>query len=71
LSLKNLPAFLALVALYFVSPPLWAEDINIYLKASPRLELLYPYSDPATLTLLVTGADGPVAQGQVAIQISA
>jgi hypothetical protein len=72
LSLKNLPAFLALVALYFFSPPLWAEDINIYLKSSPRLELLHPYSDPATLTLLVTGADGkPVAQGRVAIRLEA
>ena len=72
MSLKNLPAFLALVALYFFSPPLWAEDINIYLKASPRLELLHPYSDPATLTLLVTGADGkPVAQGRVAIRLEA
>ena len=72
MSLKNLPAFLALVALYFFSPPLWAEDINIYLKASPRLELLHPYSDPATLTLLVTGVDGkPVAQGRAAILLEA
>ena len=72
MSLKNLPAFLALVASYFFSPPLWAEDINIYLKASPRLELLHPYSDPATLTLLVTGADGkPVTQGHAAILLEA
>ena len=72
MSLKNLAAFLTLVASYFFSPPLWAEDINIYFKASPRLELLHPYSDPATLTLLVTGADGkPVAQGRAAILLEA
>ena len=36
------------------------------------MELLHPYSDPATLTLLVTGADGkPVAQGRAAILLEA
>lgn len=71
MSLKNLPAFIVLTFGFF-SPLSWAEDVNIYFKASPRLELLHPYSDPATLTLLVTGADGkPVAQGQVAIRLDA
>jgi hypothetical protein len=71
LSLKNLPALLAIVVSFFFHSSLWAEDINIYFKASPRLELLYPYSDPATLTLLVTRADGKPAQGQVAIRLEA
>jgi hypothetical protein len=72
LSLRNLCALLTLNAFFFLSSPLWAEDISIYFKASPRLELLHPYSDPATLTLLVTGADGkPVAQGRVAIRLEA
>ena len=72
MSLKNLPAFIVLIAFAFFCPPSRAEDINIYFKASPRLELLHPYSDPATLTLLVTGADGkPVAQGRVAIGLEA
>jgi hypothetical protein len=72
LSLRNLSALLTLNAFFFLSSSLWAEDISIYLKASPRLALLYPYSDPATLTLLVTGADGkPVAQGRVAIRLEA
>ena len=72
MSLKNFPAFIVLVAFVFFCPPSWAEDINIYFKASPRLELLHPYSDPATLTLLLTGTDGkPVAQGRVAIRIEA
>jgi len=71
LSLKTLAVFLASLSFFFVSASA-ADDINIYLKASPRLELLYPYSDPATLTLLVTGTDGkPVAQGRVAIRLEA
>jgi hypothetical protein len=72
LSLKKFPALLAFGPFFFLSVPLWAEDINIYFKASPRLELLHPYSDPATLTLLVTGADGkPMAQGRVIIRLEA
>jgi hypothetical protein len=72
LSLKNLPALTFLFALSLFGSPLRADEINIYFKASPRLELLHPYSDPATLTLLVTGADGkPVAQGWVAIRLDA
>jgi hypothetical protein len=72
LSLKNLPAFIVIVAFSGFCPSSWADDINIYFKASPRLELLHPYSDPATLTLLVTSADGkPVAQGRVAIVLEA
>jgi hypothetical protein len=72
LSLNNFPARLALVAFFFFSADLQAEDIKIYFKTSPRLELLRPYSDPATLTLLVTAADGkPVAQGWVAIRLEA
>jgi hypothetical protein len=71
LSLKNLSALVVLAFIFFGSSS-WAEDINIYFKASPRLELLHPYSDPATLTLLVTGADGkPVPQGRVAIRLEA
>jgi hypothetical protein len=72
LSLKNLAVLIAFLLFFFLGSHSWAEDINIYFKASPRLELLHPYSDPATLTLLVTGADGkPVAQGRVAIGIEA
>jgi hypothetical protein len=72
LSLKNFPAFIVIVAFSGFCPPSWADEFNIYLKASPRLELLHPYSDPATLTLLVTSADGkPVAQGRVAIRLEA
>ena len=72
MSLKNLTVLLAFLLSFFFGSPSWAEDINIYFKASPRLELLHPYSDPATLTLLVTGTDGkPVVQGWVAIGLEA
>ena len=72
MSLKTFFPLFALVAFLCLGSPLWAEEFNIYFKASPRLELLYPYSDPSTLTLLVTGADGrPVAQGHLAIRLDA
>jgi hypothetical protein len=68
-----LRTFLPLFGLVvFLGSPLWAGEFNIYFKASLRLELLFPYSDPATLTLLVTGTDGrPVAQGNLAIRLDA
>lgn len=72
MSLKSLAVLLTFLLSVFFGAPSWADDINIYLKGSPRLELLYPYSDPASLTLLVTGADGkPVSQGRVAIRLEA
>jgi hypothetical protein len=72
LSLKSLAALSALVPFLFLSSSLWAQDINIYLKVSPPLEMLRPYSDPATMTLLITGAEGkPVIEGRVAIRLDA
>jgi hypothetical protein len=70
LPLRTFLPFFGLVV--FLGSPVRAEELNIYFKASPRLELLHPYSDPATLTLIVTGADGrPVAQGSLAIRLDA
>ena len=70
--LRTFPQLLLPVVFLFLGSTAWAEEINIYFKASPRLELLYPYSNPATLTLLVTGADGrPVAQGSLALRLDA
>jgi len=72
LSLKNLAALLALVPFFLFSSALWAEDISIYVKVSPPLELLRSYSDPATMTLLITGTEGkPVAEGRVTIRLDA
>lgn len=51
---------------------LGAEDLNVYFKTSPRIELLRPFADPIDLSLLITGADGrPVKQGMVAIRLDA
>ena len=50
----------------------WAEDLTIYFKTTPRIELLRPYADPANMSLLITGADGrPVKQGVVDIRLDA
>lgn len=72
MSLKSHALPVACLLSCFFGASSWAEDINLYFKASPRFELLYPYSDPATLTVLVTGANGkPVPQGRVAILMEA
>ena len=72
MSLKSTPAVLAFGAVLFFIPPLWAEEINFYFKTSPPLDLLYPYSDPVTLTVLVTGDGGKaVPRGWVAIRLDA
>jgi len=72
LSLRILSASIIFVAVLSFSSRCGGEEINIYFKASPRLALLYPYSDPATLAVLVTGGDGKsVAQGRVAIRLQA
>ena len=50
----------------------WAAELNIYFKTSPRLELMRPFSDPVSMSLLVTGADGkPIHQGDVDIRLDA
>ena len=66
----------ALFAFFFVSflpgVTVWAEDLTIYFKTTPRIELLRPYADPANMSLLITGADGrPVKQGVVDIRLDA
>lgn len=50
----------------------WAEDLNIYFKTTPRIELLRPFADPVNMSLLITGPDGrPVKQGVVDIRLDA
>ncbi|HKX51245.1 MAG TPA: hypothetical protein VJQ48_12520 [Candidatus Binatia bacterium] len=64
------PAFFILCIL--VGADVSAQDTNIYLKTSPVPERLRPFSDPATLSLLVTGADGkPVASGWLNLRLEA
>jgi hypothetical protein len=72
LSLKYLAVFLLFVAVAVLASPVWAEEINVYFKTAPPLEHVRPFADPATMSLLVTGADGkPIAQGWVYIALEA
>lgn len=48
-----------------------ADDFNIFLKTSPKLELLRPFADPVNMSLLVTHADGTPVMGRVAIAVDA
>jgi hypothetical protein len=72
LSLKSFLPTLHIAALLFFGSPLQAEEINIYFKTAPMVELLRPNSDAANLSLLITGADGrPVERGMVTIRLDA
>ena len=72
MSLKALAASAGVVFILLFGAVAGAEEFNIFLKTTPKIELLRPFADPATLSLLVTRADGrPVAQGKVAIVLDA
>jgi hypothetical protein len=72
LSLRIFTA-LAFVSLFpLIALSVRAEELYIYFKTTPRLELLRPFDDPVDLSLLITGADGrPVEQGTVDIRLDA
>lgn len=70
--LKTLVLVAFLIAGTLLGRPLRAEELNVYLKTTPRPELLRPFIDATDLSLLVTGSDGkPVNQGTVSIKIEA
>jgi hypothetical protein len=72
LSLKYLAVLLLLADCVLLGWSVQAEEINIHFKTSPPLEHLRPFADPATLALLITGADGkPIAQGWIDIALEA
>jgi hypothetical protein len=72
LSLKALAVSAGVVFILLFGVVAGAEEFNIFLKTTPKIELLRPFADPVNLSLLVTHADGrPVAQGKVAIVIDA
>jgi len=67
---RTTPGLLSLFLL--LGQPLWAEELNIYFKTTPRVALLRPFADPVGMSLLVTGADGrPINQGHVDIRLDA
>jgi hypothetical protein len=52
--------------------PISAGEVNLYFKTSPPPERLRPLSDPATLSLLATGAGGrPLTRGWLNIRLEA
>ena len=72
MSLKALAASAGFVFILLFGIVACAEEFNIFLKTSPKLELLRPFADPVNLSLLVTHANGrPVAQGKVVIVLDA
>jgi hypothetical protein len=72
LPLKSFVSLLILFVATLFGSALGVEDLNVYFKTSPRIELLGPFADPIDLSLLITGADGrPVKQGSVAIRLDA
>jgi hypothetical protein len=72
LPLKNFVSLLILGVATLFGSALRAENLNVYFKTSPRIELLRPFADPIDLSLLITGADGrPVKQGSVAVRLDA
>jgi hypothetical protein len=72
LPLKSFVSLLIFIVAALFGSALGAEDLNVYFKISPRIELLRPFADPIDLSLLITGADGrPVKQGSVAIRLDA
>jgi hypothetical protein len=66
-------AALGFVLLFLFSAGASAEDdLTILFKTSPPLEQLRPFAEPATLTVLVTSADGrPVPDGSIAVALHA
>ena len=72
MSLKHFLSLFILIVVAFFGPSLWAEELNVYFKTTPRQELLRPSADPIDLSLLITGPDGrPIKQGSVAVRFDA
>jgi hypothetical protein len=72
LSLNLCAVFAFFVVSFLPGVTVWAEDLNIYFKTTPRIELLRPFADPVNMSLLITGPDGrPVKQGVVDIRLDA
>lgn len=72
MSLKLLVSFVVLNFLALIGTACSADELNVYFKTTPRIELLRPFYDPAEISLLVTGRDGrPVEQGSADIRLDA
>ncbi|HTF92277.1 MAG TPA: hypothetical protein VK632_04485, partial [Verrucomicrobiae bacterium] len=72
MSLKATLYISVLLAGFVFVPAVGSQDLNVYFKTTPRLELLRPFADPADLALLITDADGrPVNNATVNVRLDA
>ncbi|MEX0802070.1 MAG: hypothetical protein WD688_01935 [Candidatus Binatia bacterium] len=72
MSLKKLFAVGSLVISLLLGASISADEINLYFETAPLPERLRPFSEPASLSLLATAADGtPLAGGWVNIRLEA
>lgn len=66
------PSALLGFAVSLLVPTVWADELNVYFKTTPGFERLRPYADPASMSLLVTDANGrPLTAGSVALRLDA
>lgn len=72
MSLKATLHISVLLAGFVFVPAVGSQDLNVYFKTTPRIELLRPFADPADLALLVTDADGrPMENATVSVRLDA
>ena len=72
MSLKYFRAPAFFIVFILLGAGVSAQEIKIYLKTSPIPEALRPFSEPATLSLLATAADGkPLASGWLNLRLQA
>ena len=72
MSLKATLYISVLLAGFIFVPAVGSQDLNVYFKTTPRIELLRPFADPADLTFLVTDADGrPMENATVSVRLDA
>lgn len=72
MSLKYLFGLGPFISCILFSAAISAEEINLYFKTSPLPARLRPFSEPATLSLLATAANGkPLTRGWVNVRLEA
>src|SRR4026209_398535 len=72
LSLKATLYISVLLAGFVFVPAVGSQDLNVYFKTTPRIEMLGPFADPADLARLITDADGrPVDNATVNVRLDA
>ncbi len=72
MSLKATLYIFVLLAGFVFVPAVGSQDLNVYFKTTPRIELLRPFADPADLAFLVTDADGrPMENATIRVRLDA